>query len=516
MPHQLVRANDGNFIVSPVGWASREVGDAVSNPAPSFVDSTIQNLSFFRNRLVMLSGENAVCSKAGDYWNYWGGSSLVVADDDPIDISAASTTPTVLLHALEVTNGLLCFGNTQQHLLSTDAEGFTPTTARFNVVGTHLYSGGIKPISLGSTTGFITNAGIRSRFMELLDVNRDRESTVNELSKPVSELMPNELNLVADSKDNNLILFGTQGSDEVWAYRFFQNDRDRMQSAWFRWDMTGNVLHHCIMEDTYWAVMENYSDSEGLGDNNKIISIQRFDLKDTYNTAMVAFDGDLSTVHLDNYRIALPTELQYYKHINQTYFRIPLGYFKDERLVAYVISPSEAPFLQDRYERTGRTQFRLVGAAIYPRVEEDAYGTWVVFDGNYADTRMVLGYEYEMKVVFPTLYPTKAQPNGSVKSDTRANLSIHRINMNFDQAGVYKTTLKRRGKTDYVRQYESTPADAYKADSVAFLAPKEQTVPVYERNTDVKVELTSSHPSPLSLTSMSWEGSYTPKFYKNA
>ena len=41
-----------------------------------------------------------------------------------------------------------------------------------------------------------------------------------------------------------------------------------------------------------------------------------------------------------------------------------------------------------------------------------------------------------------------------------------------------------------------------------------KTVPVYEKNTNVDVILRSSHPAPATLRALSWEGDYSPKYYK--
>ena len=144
MPHQIVRNADGTFTVGPVLWEDRLVGDDKTNPLPSFcsrpigypkiyeyveddedtdIDESeskndlrfINKMVFFRNRLTMLSGENAICSKPGDYFNFFASTALTVSDNDPVDVSAASTSPTVLKDAIETTGGLLCFGPTQQH-----------------------------------------------------------------------------------------------------------------------------------------------------------------------------------------------------------------------------------------------------------------------------------------------------------------------------------------------------------------------------------------------------------------
>ena len=41
-----------------------------------------------------------------------------------------------------------------------------------------------------------------------------------------------------------------------------------------------------------------------------------------------------------------------------------------------------------------------------------------------------------------------------------------------------------------------------------------QVVPIYERNTNLTLTLKSTHPTPATLYSMTWEGDYTNKFYQ--
>ena len=75
--------------------------------------------------------------------------------------------------------------------------------------------------------------------MELTGVSRQEESLASELSKPVSNLIPADIDLVTNSHDNNLLILGKTKSRNMWLYRYFQNDRDRVQSAWFKWRLSG-------------------------------------------------------------------------------------------------------------------------------------------------------------------------------------------------------------------------------------------------------------------------------------
>ena len=68
--------------------------------------------------------------------------------------------------------------------------------------------------------------------------------------------------------------------------------------------------------------------------------------------------------------------------------------------------------------------------------------------------------------------------------------------------------------TDYSETWEPPLADLYGANRVQFHNEITQTVPVYENTKNLTVKIKSTHPSPATLRSLSWEGDYTPKNYK--
>ena len=41
------------------------------------------------------------------------------------------------------------------------------------------------------------------------------------------------------------------------------------------------------------------------------------------------------------------------------------------------------------------------------------------------------------------------------------------------------------------------------------------TVPVYEKNNNFNLSIKSTSPLPATLISLTWEGDYSPKYYKN-
>jgi hypothetical protein len=566
MPHQMVRQANGNFIVSPIEWEPRRVGDNKTNPKPGFLSKlqqndvrTIENMVFFRNRLCILSGDTITCSRSGDYYNFWASSALTSADNDPVDVAVGSTSTSsnaVLTDAIEIGQGLVCFTGGEQFILASGSDAFTPTNAKFSRVSTYRYSGfqdatrrndegdfvkevnGVSVFSLGTSVGFLADSGLNSRLLEMFNIGQNAEASVNELTKPVSKLIPFGVNLLADSKDNNLIALGNKGSKEVWVYRYFDNDQSRVQSAWFKWELPAKLAYHCIMDDVYWSVTYSKSDSVINEDYGNITSLQRIDLKDELATAFV-YDKYLPSLtagavdtrqdngrpyqaHLDNYRIAQPSEFTYYTHLNQTYFRAPIIHYKDlaaaGKLRAYMLSPTILQRSSPYYGPEEEYYFKSIGSSVPIRVEEDNKGTWFVMDGDWSSTRMMIGYVYDMHIELPTLYPSKTAntSTGAVtRRDTRCYLNIHRLKINFGQVGVYETTLKVRGRNDYTDLYECKEMDAYPSNEIAFEEIKTQVVPVYAKNTDTAIYIDSVHPSPCTIHSLEWEGDYGTKWYKS-
>ena len=135
--------------------------------------------------------------------------------------------------------------------------------------------------------------------------------------------------------------------------------------------------------------------------------------------------------------------------------------------------------------------------------------------GDWSGVTLTIGYIYEYSDKFPRLYYTKTEGQRFL-SDVNSSLVIHRVKFHFGKVGLYETTLERVGKTDYTEVYESTILDEYDVSDAPYLDEFIKTIPVYEQNTNVDITLKSNHPAPSTLRAMSWEGYYSPKYYRRA
>ena len=263
MPHALFYARENGetvFIAGPCEWKSRDCGTEDFNP--SFVDFPINNLIFYRNRLVALSQENVIMTRAGELFNFFPVSALAVSAKDPIDITATTNYSSVLQDALVINNGLVIFSNFQQFLFTTDSDVLDPTTAKISEIARYDYDITSRPINLGVNIGFYGSNADNSRFYEMFNIFREGPVDIIERSKIVNKSISSGLNIIADSKETGLILSGKREDKTVWCYRYFKESSQReLQSAWFKWQLPHELVFHTIIEDTYFCVMAMEDDT---------------------------------------------------------------------------------------------------------------------------------------------------------------------------------------------------------------------------------------------------------------
>ena len=602
LPVQLVRQADGSFVLDHIDWSLATAGDTSvngTNPRASFVGYTINKMLFFRNRFVMLSDENVIMSRPGDFYNFWAKSAIAFGASDHIDISCSSEYPAIVYDGIQVNSGLVLFTKNQQFMLTTDSDILSPLTAKINFISSYNFNYKTNPFSLGTTIGFLDNAGKHTRFMEMARVLREGEPDIIEQSKVISKVLDKNLDLVSNSKENGLAFFSEKNKTTLYGYRYFNVSDKRVQQAWFTWEFKNNIVHHAVLDDDLYLVTANSrtltNEIVGRSSNNLTLTNHGLAVGDTVvfhngggtvlttggsnvadsttfyvstipdsnsftistaadttvltlgggNAAMYinytsnknvlqkiplklhtdsitvtddkgttdTTDDILYKIHLDNMTTVASSSLAAYDATNdRTAFTIPTAFNLTSDLSAYVIATTTDDTLQGLcqdvtiYKDGTTTKVSLPGN----------WKTYVDSDGvtQTPTNNIILGQKYDYEVKLPTIYYT-TQTDDSYRSDVRGSLVLHRIKLNFGNSGLYETTVERTGKDDYTELWESPLADAYSANQVSFESEATRTIPIYERNTNTNITIKSTHPSPVTLHSMVWEGEYTNRFYKS-
>ena len=484
MPLVIQRTATTTFTVRPFTYRDRDVGDDTTNPMPSFVGGRINKVLFFRNRLALLSGENVVLCRPGTLGipDFFVESALTVGAADPIDISAASMFPSELFDGIEINTGLLVFSTNQQFLLSSDDTVLNPDTAKLRSVSTFNYNKDIAPISLGTTVAYVDNSNKFSRFNEMANTRREGEPNVVEVSKIVPTLLPKDIDLLTNSRENAIILLGKTNSDTVFGYKYLNVGEKRQQAAWFKWKLNNPLIYHFIIDDEYFFLDSDYY-------------LQSIKLIQADNDPSITQDDVDFLLHVDNHTTVSGGSFNSTTNITT---------FTGVSWLNTVTTPNHDLVVIDTNTSASR-----VGRYAKPTVS----GTSFTLPGNWSGVTLTIGYIYPYQVKFPRFYPQK-QAEQQVVSDTNSSLVVHRVKFHFGKIGLYETKLERVGKPDYTEVYESTELDEYDASDAPYLAEFIKTVPVYERNTNVEITLTSSHPAPATLRSLSWEGDANQKYYR--
>ena len=571
MPHTLTRMADGSFLVKAGVYTDRVVGDDVTNAIPTFVGQKINKIVFFRNRICFLSGENVIASRPGELSvpAFWSWTALSVSAIDPIDIACSSTFPSELFDAVELNVGLVVFSTNQQFLLISDAEIMNPDTAKLKKLSIFNYNEKIPPIALGITVGFVDSSGKYSRFNELLNIQREGEPDAVESSKVVPTLLPKDIDMITHSRENGMVLFGKTGQDEIQGWRFLQVAEKRGLSSWFKWKLNNPLRYHFIVNDTYYHLdTDNFLQSIELIQSDTDLSIDQDNVNyqihlDNYTTVangsynastnlttftnqatwipdvttpngkLVLVDTDSATARVGRY-----AECTLTGNSPNDDFTVPGDWSREVSSITVTNGGSgytSAPTVTitnhgSDSTGTGATATAVIesGAVTSITIDNNGYNythvPTISFTGgggsSAAATAAIhtgefnIGYLYDYQVDFPRIYVTKQTGENRVNSDINSSLVIHRLKLNCGKIGLYETTLTRVGKDPYTELYESTILDEYDVSDAPYLDEYIQAIPVYERNTNVDITLKSTHPSPATLRSMSWEGDYSPKYYR--
>ena len=390
------RPTTDDWVLARAVYAERTCGTE-EQFTPSFVGHKVNNIMFYRNRLVFISDSSVVTSQAGDFTNFFPATALTVSPSDPVDVEATSNYIANLFAGIQINNALLLFGEYNQFLLTTDSDIFSPNTAKVSQISSYKFDTSSEPFMIGTNVGFLGGTETTSSMYEMTNIFREGQTDVIEKSKLVSNTLANGYSMASSSRDTGLVTLGKKGSDTVWLYKYFkENSQNDIQQAWFKWTLP---------DDVYYQFLDN-------------------------NKHYVVLDG-------------------------------------------------------------GKIYRNDMDGAVY---QDD-------------------GVDYEMKLSLPTFYVTKAEQQ-AYRADTTASLVIHRMYLNTGESNYYTINIDRYGKDPYVVDYEQSIQDAYLADAEPITIEREQSIPLYERNTNLDITITSNFNGPFTLYSLRWEGDFNPKYYK--
>ena len=496
LPHQLIRETDGSFTFSPVNWVTRDVGDDVTNPIPSFVGSTVNNIFFYRNRLGLLSTESVILSKAGQFFDFFATTSLTVTDDDPIDLSASSIKPVSMNYVLPTSIGLVMFSDNEQYVLATDSDILSPQTSKINTLSSYECDPNVRAVGLGVSLAFISKTPLYTRMYELTKISKDNPPSMFEQTQIVPELIPSTVDSMIASSGLSIVSCGTVGSSTLYQFRYAQQGDERLLTTWYKWDLTGTLLDQFFDASTMYSVVANGSN----------VSVQSYDLTQSSETGYLTLPtGEKTDVCLDLWNV---NPYRTYNSVNGT-TRVYLPY---DQVVGSTISVVVlGSYIGDLLTLSEES----VGAVLYPTVQGTTGAYYVDIDGDYRGRDLLLGYIYNMEVELPKFFVVESSER-TAASDFTSDLIIHRVKVATGLSGPVKYQIDITGRPEWSNTIESVKPYEYDLNNVNLSADAVHTVPIYQRNENLSLKIIGDTPMPVSLLNLTWEGKYNVGFYRRA
>ncbi len=572
MPHELVNTGTNAFTFRPITWTARLVGDNSTNSHPSFKDAKIQQAFFYNNRLGFLTQDNVSMSQSGEFYNFYHISAQTITAADPVDLSCSSIRPAVLHGIIPIASGLILFSENQQFLMYSADGNLSPTTALIRGLSNYEMDTDIDPVDVGTVVNFISKTPAYSKVFGMTPRGEGQMPLVRDVGKVVSEYVPQTIDTLIASPQNSFIaMFGSSDS-KVYFYRTHSDGEREVLQAWFNWDLPGNVLDLVVDSDVLYTIVKQSNGFQLLSANlsatpeDEILvtqsGIQLNPYMDFYaKAASVAYDAttDTSKCYLPYSDItsfdpiiviagdATSNDSGYTVKPDRgtdgtgDFFKISgnwTGSIAAKVIVGYSyiydITLPKTYFQLDQgiadYTATltiARMKFSVGrSSTIGFKIKSNGYkGSTETFTGD--GSNKIFSPDYKVKDKRDII--VKKNGNKQVLGTDytiadHATLTDH-VTVTFTNAPaaavtVANVTTPAESVEIYVDNwYDIQPvqeANEYLADDVPMSDQSVFTVPIHQRTDNFTLRVFSDSPFPVSLTSMMWEGNYSPRFYRRS
>jgi hypothetical protein len=504
MPYQLENTGPTAFTFRAIDWEDRQVGDANSNPTPSFIGFKLTATFFYNNRFGVLSEDNIFFGVANDSFNFFVKSALTQVDSDPIDLNVASIRPVVLTDVLPSPQGLLLFSARQQfQVYSTGATTLTPKTTVIRAISNYEMDSSIAPVDVGTTTAFVNTVPGYSKLFTLQLREIEQSPLVVDISKTVLEWIPDTVDGLIVSPQNSLLVLPDSDTSYMYLFRYYNNGERDLFQAWTKWQMVGTIESADIIDDDILVVSRQGSEYT-LGK----ITIDEISTGDVVTSSSAIPSRPCLDMVTRPVAPAGGVDAVVYDSTNDiTKIYVPYTPIDNKKAVMLLGTPEADVGTDAAFDADAGYYLEVV-----ERVESGTGYKYFEAPGdftNYSDG-IVVGYNYDFEVTLPKLY-YRPEPN---TTDFTATLTISRLHFSVGKTGPILFKLKADGSSEWKDIEYVTDANSYVANSSPVTDEHKFTVPIHQRNTNFELKVTSNFPYPVSLVSMMWEGNYSPRFYR--
>ena len=250
------------YVERAVGYGQRNAGDNGTNPFPSFVGSTINDVFFFKNRLGFLTDSNVIFSEADEYFNFFRTTTQQLLDSAPIDVGLSHTKVAVLQYAKAFQEKLMLFSDSSQFVLR-GADVLSPKTVAISPVSEYDTTDNVEPLVLGNYIYFPFN---RDKYVGMYEYYVDSNTEVfeaQEITEHVSKYIPSSVRMMAGSTTQNTVLVQSLSEQSsLYVYKYFWSGKEKIQSAWQKFTLGGTsaIRGFDFVDSTLYLLIDHNSE----------------------------------------------------------------------------------------------------------------------------------------------------------------------------------------------------------------------------------------------------------------
>lgn len=492
---------DGNDSYTFPVWGERTTGNVETIPTPDIVGQTIHDHVFFRGRYVVCGGEIVQFSEIDNAYNFFQDSVLVLTDSDTFAVRCASEVSSPLRWLLPIDETLLVWSSTSQfQLRSADSEALSPSTALVVRLSNIEMNDHVRPKLAAAKVLFATDEYGFTHFREY-DFFSNRQSRLGLNlggSNDITLNLPKYIEgLVSHWDVGEAVDFAVARTPEdpgtLYVYKYQWGSAaaglQKIQASWSKWTFGGDVQWVKFMDNDLWMVVTYTNRTE--------LHILRSDELVSTTDPVLKLDRQLffpecNDDPLANNNIAFT----YDAAVNVTTFTLPFSPSNGGKIQAVV-----------RFADQGENEGLFLGETTTNVLTCSVVGDW-------REESIAFGEPYKFKYTFNKGYvPEANQANNRRVGRLNGRTQILTWEVHHKDTGFYKVRVNRKNRTDdSVSSFRARTIGVDNnelTDEDTVTATGTFRVPVYSRNTDCSISVESDSWLPLTVSSATWEGTYS-------
>jgi hypothetical protein len=273
-------------------------------------------------------------------------------------------------------------------------------------------------------------------------------------------------------------------------------------TSWFKWEYEedSSIITHAIVNSNIYVVLKTPDDKVAVLFHTLGSGVSNNVLDNSINAVPRPF-LDVKP-NIDMYARVESAEVK----DGKTQLTMAAGYPElDKATPILILAKNDIPrSLQYQNISAG------YGVPLVWNSTDSKYETKDKMDLTASVDKMVLGFLYRFQVDLPTLYYRSQQ------TDYVARLNIARCKFECSAGlqGALSFQVRADGYADFDATFEVTDADIYSADNLPLVKTRVFEVPINKQNRYYTLKAVSDSPFPIAMNSMTWEGNYSPRFYR--